>query len=169
VPTVAPRRVFTLAEAPSAIPTPRKASVPIWAYGAAASVAVLLFALVLSADLSGLLAQDVSVPTVSGLAVETPPSPTPSPVAAAKAVEAQREIAAAPPGLIQETEAAKEPMTPSPPSAADVPVLTPGEAAPGSDTATIWRVLEGVFGGIALILVGWTVLMGRRLWRRSHS
>ncbi len=62
VPMAEPRRIFTLGEAPSPAPVRREMRVPAWAYGAAASVVVLFFAAVLSADLGGVLAQDVSVP-----------------------------------------------------------------------------------------------------------
>ena len=84
VPTVAPRRVFTLGEAPTVVSPHRGGRVPTWAYGTAASVAVMLFALVLSTDLSGLLAEPVSAPEVSrptaGAAIPATPSPEPTAV-----------------------------------------------------------------------------------------
>ena len=55
---------------------------PVWAYGAAASVAIALFALVLSADLSGSLTRDESgprVPDQQEVLVVTTPSPDPMP------------------------------------------------------------------------------------------
>ena len=60
VPARSPRRVYTLAEAPPLTSTPWRVRTPVWAYGAAASVFVALFALVLSADLSGSLSGDGS-------------------------------------------------------------------------------------------------------------
>ena len=45
--------------------------VPVWAYGAAASVAIALFAVVLSADLGGLLTSETSTPDLPTQAVET--------------------------------------------------------------------------------------------------
>ena len=52
----APSRIFTIAEAPVTAPTPRRLMAPAWAYGAVASLAAILFAVVVSADLSGSLA-----------------------------------------------------------------------------------------------------------------
>ena len=60
VPEMSPRRSFTLDVAPSIEPAPEGPRVPAWAYGAVASVAVLAFVAVLSADLGGLLEGDVS-------------------------------------------------------------------------------------------------------------
>ena len=63
---VAPRGIFTLAEAPAAVPTPRPLRGPSWAYGAVASLAAVLFAVVLSADLSGSLAGEAApIPEVA--------------------------------------------------------------------------------------------------------
>ena len=57
VPEVSPRRIFTLDIAPEPAPVPiaRGFRVPAWSYGVAASVAVMLFVAVLSADLTGSL------------------------------------------------------------------------------------------------------------------
>ena len=60
VPEMSPRRSFTLDVAPSIEPARDGPRVPAWAYGAVASVAVLAFVAVLSADLGGLLEGDVS-------------------------------------------------------------------------------------------------------------
>ena len=82
MPVRSPRRVFTLGEAPSIASTPWRVRVPVWAYGAAASVAIALFALVLSADLSGSLAQDESDPWGADyreVPIVTTPSPGPIP------------------------------------------------------------------------------------------
>ena len=73
-PVLRPRRSFTLSEAPVAQKVPRPRAVPVWAYGAAASVAIVLFAVILSADLAGSLAQDVPVPESEGPAIETAPA-----------------------------------------------------------------------------------------------
>ena len=90
MPMRSPRRIYTLGEAPSVASTPWRVRVPVWAYGAAASVAIALFALVLSADLSGSLAQDGSGPRVPDrqeAPVVTAQSPEPMPASeAAKAV-----------------------------------------------------------------------------------
>lgn len=79
VPMESPRRVFTLGEAPYTAPAPQRIKLPTWAYGAATSVAVMLFALVLSADLGGLLAQDAAVPDQAARAEETSLVPTTTP------------------------------------------------------------------------------------------
>ena len=63
VPMVTPRRIFTLGVAPKVTPVRSGVRAPAWAYGAATSVAVLVFAVVLSADLTGLLSEDVSGPS----------------------------------------------------------------------------------------------------------
>ncbi len=91
MPVRSPRRVFTLGEAPSVSSTPWRVRVPVWAYGAAASVAIALFALVLSADLSGSLAQDESDPWGSGyrevpIVTTSSPGPIPAPEAEKSAV-----------------------------------------------------------------------------------
>ena len=249
MPVASPRRSLTLEIAPSTVPVRWGARAPAWAYGAAASVAILLFALVLSADLSGSLARDVSAPDMSGSAVETPLQPTPIPGAGAvsgapeagAAAEVEREAAVAvPPADVGLAEAAAAPAPeaatsqenqerataatedeapalaaaapppgPSPaqieaeggaveaeapaPAAAAAPIPTPAtdelepktvppppaqtedvlEAslpeATNEATATIWRVLEGVSGGIAFILVGGIAWRMRHLRRRTPS
>ena len=60
VPEMSPRRSLTLDVAPFVEPAREGPRVPAWAYGAVASVAVLVFVAVLSADLGGLLEGDVS-------------------------------------------------------------------------------------------------------------
>ena len=57
-PELRPRRVFTIARAPEPAPQPTGFRVPAFAYGAAASVAVILFAVLLSADLGGILSEE---------------------------------------------------------------------------------------------------------------
>ena len=69
VPSLTPRRTYTLQEGPALAP-PLGIRVPAWAYGAAASVAVLFLALLVSADLSGLLDQEASRPVVPDGALE---------------------------------------------------------------------------------------------------
>ena len=71
VPTVNPRRTFTLGYAPSVVPSRRFPAVPAWAYGAVGSVAILLFAVTLSADLTGSLAGDTTSPAAPDQAVES--------------------------------------------------------------------------------------------------
>ena len=71
VPMVNPRSTFTLGYAPTVAPSRRFPAVPAWAYGAVASVAILLFAATLSADLTGSLASDTTSPTAPDQAVES--------------------------------------------------------------------------------------------------
>lgn len=78
-PAVAPRRTFTLQEPLALAPVPLGVRAPAWAYGAAASVAIVLFALVLSADLSGTLAGEGSTPGASRQTTEASLAPTPLP------------------------------------------------------------------------------------------
>ena len=83
VPMVAPRTTYTLSEAPAAAPSAGRVSwLPGWAYGAAASVAVLMFALVLSADVTGLLAEDVATPEVRIVGEDVPTFAVEAPEAA---------------------------------------------------------------------------------------
>ena len=72
VPMLEPRRIFTVGEAPALAPARPLFRVPTWAYGAAASMAVLIFALVTTADLGGLLAGDAASPEGTGLVSEAP-------------------------------------------------------------------------------------------------
>ena len=55
VPMAAPRRVFTLAGAPPPVLAAPRVMVPAWGYGAGATAAVILFAVIISADLGGVL------------------------------------------------------------------------------------------------------------------
>ena len=71
VPMTAPRRVVNLEEKPIMVPVGWQNRVPVWAYGAAASAAIALFAVVLSADLGGLLTGETSTPDLPTQAVET--------------------------------------------------------------------------------------------------
>lgn len=89
VPMRAPSRIFTIAEAPVTAPPPRRLMAPAWAYGAVASLAAILFAVVISADLSGSLAgKATSIPD----AIERE-SAAEVPVEAAKEVQAEAMIA----------------------------------------------------------------------------
>ena len=102
VPMLEPRRIFTLGGAPSRAPARPLFRVPTWAYGAAASVAVLFFALVTTADLGGLLAGDPASQDGSNLAsearVQATPQAQPTQVASqpvpAPSVRAPQELAA---------------------------------------------------------------------------
>ena len=58
VPAISVPRSFVLSEV--AQPAPRRALVPAWAVGAVASMAAALFAVIISADLTGLLAPEAS-------------------------------------------------------------------------------------------------------------
>ena len=215
VPLVSPRRILTMDEAPSTTRAQLRITVPTWAYGAATSVAVALFALVLSADLGGLLAQEVTVPAGPRQNLEAPASAAPEKVepappalqqpaeiastltpslqtdattteaaAAAAAAPAPlpevspdavqpaaddgaREIAALPPA------AATEPDLEKPEQAADpTPQASAGDTAdaPRNEaTASVWRVLEVVLGGLALLFVGSVLWHMRHLWSRNTS
>ena len=77
VPMLEPRTIFTVGEAPSPAPARPMFRVPTWAYGAAASVAVLFFALVTTADLGGLLAGEAASTKQSSLESEAPVQSTP--------------------------------------------------------------------------------------------
>ena len=79
MPMLEPRRIFTVGEAPLLAPTRPLFRVPSWAYGAAASVAVLVLALVTTADLGGLLAGEAAPSERSSLATEELIQSTPLP------------------------------------------------------------------------------------------
>ena len=79
VPIVGPRRSFVLGEEAVAAPARRETRMPVLAYGAAAVVAVLLFAVVLSADLSGALSQGAPAPAASRTDAQVLLAATPSP------------------------------------------------------------------------------------------
>ena len=227
VPTLAPRSVMTLAERPATAPVGWQSRVPTWAYGAAASAAIALFAVVLSADLGGLLTSETSTPdlrtqmeetvvesaTLTQLAPEIegtpavpgtvldPPAeqmvevtreaepeaelPESTALAAAAApkpadAEGAPAIEALPPAELpfdrtpaetaadEDVAVLPEPAdtrpdvdaTTAPPSAASADVFEAFEpGGGGGGTSVLWRVLEGILAGIALLLVGWA------LWR----
>ena len=140
VPMAAPRTTFTLSEAPVGASSPGRVSwLPGWAYGAAASVAVMVFALVLSADVAGMLADDVAAPApASG----TPPADdtaafAPEAPAAAPVPEGDTETSAREPTAVAEvvgdSEAAEAQAAPPPLEAREaqrVVDLAEEEAAP---------------------------------------
>ena len=70
VPMETPRRSFILAEAPAVSAAPQPRRMPAWGYAAATSAAALVFAVILTADLSGSLAGDSAVPDSSLPAAE---------------------------------------------------------------------------------------------------
>jgi hypothetical protein len=151
-PAVSPRRSFTLREAPSPAPRGWSLQPPAWAYGAAASVAVAMFAVILSLDLGGSLAPDAVRQEPSAQAMEAPPdskaiiqqapvapdegepaaragTPPPEPVAAEALRESFQDAAlAAPPPKSAEAKPAQE-MAAAPvaeaPAAADAPQAEP--------------------------------------------
>ena len=90
LPEMAPHSVFTLSEGPAVRPASRTSRVPTWAYGMAASVVILVFAAVLSTDLSGLLEGEVSRDQTSH-AVETVPALPTQPPEASTATQAAGE------------------------------------------------------------------------------
>ena len=109
-PMLAPRRVFTLAGAPPAVLVPRRVMVPAWAYGAVASAAVVLFAILISADLGGVLERKVPLSATSQAASGAASEPTPSP---------------------------QGPAGPASPQAEGAPGAGDGEASTPSDAGTV--------------------------------
>ena len=259
VPMAAPRRVFTLAGAPAPVQAPRRVMVPAWGYGAVATAAVILFAVIISADLGGALERQVSdtsqaasvsagpegPPSVPGragaLGPPGPAGPGPQPEGELDGVEgeasppsdASTEDAAPEPGLaaaedaalkleygaepdadqqptqereaigveeLQDEQAAPRPPhgtpapdesrlaavtgapPPEPPKAAEGQqgheratlsekveieiVRAPQAPAPGGGTSILWRVLEGVLGASAVLLIATFLWRMRRPGRR---
>ena len=79
VPMAAPRRDFTLPHAPVDVPLRGPVSwLPGWSYAAAASVAAVVFAAVLSADVTGLLAEEAAGPPVVETRLEQAEGAAPS-------------------------------------------------------------------------------------------
>ena len=106
-----PRRVFTVGAAPSRAPARPLFRVPTWAYGAAASVAVLFFALVTTADLGGLLAGEAASQDGSNLASEVPVESTPQATAQAQPTQLAPEVAATPSAKAPQQLSARAPQT----------------------------------------------------------
>ena len=150
-PVLNPRRSFTLREAPYPARRGWATGVPAWAYGAAASVAVALFAVTLSLDLGGSLASDVDRQEPSPEAVEAPlpsaatlqqaPVPedqgrqvgreapsVPEPVAAQALRETSAEAPQAAPAPVPAPETAAAAVQAESPVVGDAP---PPEAPPG--------------------------------------
>ncbi|MCE2462921.1 MAG: zf-HC2 domain-containing protein [Dehalococcoidia bacterium] len=125
-----PRRVYTLAEAPPLPSMPWKARVPVWAYGTAASVVIALFALVLSADLSGSLAGDES-------GLRAPDQEQASPAASERSE------------LMSDSEAAKPVAVPAPTTTSE-PQPTAMVAAPTSTPIPQVTVVSGEMAEPAL-------------------
>ena len=134
VPGVSPRRVFTLGTTPSPAPAPALQGfrVPTWAYGTAASVAVLLFAVVLSADLTGSLSGETLTPDTSrqtaGAALQTTPPPGP-PSGAALPADVVTTPATSPAEGVEEEEVSKLPSEEALDGALPAPSPTPKQAA----------------------------------------
>ena len=149
-PEVGLRRSFTLERAPVIGPVASPARwgprVPAFAYGAAASVAVILFVVVLSADLSGFLSEDASAPQQQVHSVELPgvstPSPQPTPVPdepekmgvamAPQPPEAEQAVAAAAPS---DAGMAKAAPAPTPPARSAVSPQGASESGESEDLA----------------------------------
>lgn len=140
-PTLRPRRVFTLAEAPVPAPLRRVARVPAWAYGAAASVAVMAFLVLLSADLTGSLSQEpaaLEVPDAPQIESTLPTSPGQEGAETGLAPEAYTlravptdepaELKAEPPSSQDRVQRADQPTpSPAPRPTTGIPPPTPGE------------------------------------------
>ncbi len=76
VPMVRPRTTFVLSQAPTeGAPRGWALRLPGWAYGAAASVAAVVFVVVLSADMGGLLTEDAVTGAQDSPTVADAPSP----------------------------------------------------------------------------------------------
>lgn len=119
VPEMSPRRSFTLDVAPSIEPAPEGPRVPAWAYGAVASVAVLAFVAVLSANLGGLLEGDVSESRqVTNAAEAIEPEPQDQLEAPAEALKSETEDRPAAGAAVETSEpevvATPEPEVPPP-------------------------------------------------------
>ena len=106
VPMESPRRVFTLGEAPSSASSRQRLRVPAWAYGAVASVAVMLFVALLSADLTGSLAGEASTPETEQAGLEAASVPEEEALASPAPEESQDIAVSAAPGEPQEGEGA---------------------------------------------------------------
>ncbi len=146
VPMVAPRTTFTLSEAPVEASSQGRVSwLPGWSYGAAASVAVMVFALVLSADVAGLLADDVAAPApASGTPAEDTAAFAPEAPAAAPVPEGA--IEGAERTMVLENEGVEPPVAAPPVEAREaqrVDDLAEEEAAPpGIAEAAVAQPLE---------------------------
>ena len=160
MPVTSPRRTFTIAEVSPLPSTPWKARVPVWAYGAAASVVIALFALVLSADLSGSLAGEDSGPrvpdqqdapiataplfgptpapeeagTAEVLPPTTTPAPQPTPVPEMATIEAVPAPTPTPQAVALSVTAVPAPPTATPAAMADTPTVT---AAPQATAVSV--------------------------------
>ncbi len=78
VPMVRARTTFVLSQAPTeGAPRGWASRLPGWAYGAAASVAAVVFVVVLSADMGGLLTEDAFTGAQDSPPAADPPSPVP--------------------------------------------------------------------------------------------
>lgn len=200
VPEVSSRRIFTLDVAPTPAPAPVIGGfrVPAWSYGVAASVAVMLFVAILSADLTGSLEGTPRALDVSSLAAEPPSESTEGSQQALTAPPSPGPAEDAAPAVSDEdqskTEAAKSQegamveslsdgafaksaagSTPAP----DTPAISDAEEAPSEavaattpelvsgGTTTLWRVLEGISAGVAVLLLVWFILRMRAARRRS--
>ena len=117
VPVESPRRSFILAEAPWAPADPKPWRMPAWGYVAATSAAALVFAVLLSADLTGSLAGDAAVPDPSGSAAQTsaPVSSTASALEPAGEQEAEVEEAIAKDGELEVMNERAVAAAPAPP------------------------------------------------------
>ncbi len=141
MPVTSPRRAYTLGEAPPVVAsTPWRARVPVWAYGAAASVFVVLFALVLSANLSGSLTGDgpsgFRSPDQQDAPMATVPLLEPMPDSEeAKAADVPPPTATPAPQPTPVLEAAMESAPAVTPTLEVIPVPTTGTPAP-QPTAT---------------------------------
>ena len=143
VPMVGPRRSFVLGEEAVGAPARRETRMPVLAYGAAAVVAVLLFAVVLSADLSGALSQGAPAPAASRtdaqVLLAATPSPQPTSMPAPTGM-LEAEAVVPPPQELQRDQEAVAPSESQAMEAADAPAAAPvspasEEAAPAPEMA----------------------------------
>ena len=155
VPMFAPGRRVAIEDIPVASPG-WGFRAPSWAYGAAASVAIMLFALVIAADLGGLLAGDArQQETVATSQIESQTSPqAESEVAAATAVDEndglvnglikEQDGAAADPEAVDSQNTEIElPFEAAPPAfEADAPVESARPIVPGEDAESVVVPIE---------------------------
>ena len=157
--------VFAAPPVPVAAPRPR---VPSWAYGAAASVFALAFAIVLSVDLSGALVSPTPMGEQTAGGAETFEAP---PRGVGEGTQT--------PGKLQEDAAPKSPEADQVPSFGAAPTLTPvprvaaGDSGLGQSETTeflatdegtswVWHLVEGILAAMG-IGVGVAFLLRRRL------
>ncbi len=174
-PMLAPRRRLAMQEVPP--PVAARSLVASWAYGAAASVAAVLLAVVLGADLMGALpgggndfaAEESSFPVEQSAFSDDQ-------IESEFALDAE-EVASDDVGILSESsedeqvalkelpERAQESEPLEEARAARITTEAPVEGEEHKETHVLWRALEGVLAGSLALLLGvglWRLLRSRR-------